>query len=820
MLQEQCSHAMKTIVDFVKSLQKRGTLTATQTDVIVQNLKGDELPMMMMHHNSHSILSSEQEKSLQEYFQRQQENGQMAEEVRRYLSTLLRFQKPTNMNNPLLRSGSIKQSYVVPEFSVNYDDESSNGVVEFVGHYCNHNYEDNPNFPHYRGIWGFSVESEEYALLTDVNGLHIINVTDAKMPTLVKFIELEHLMYERSVRDVDIYIDDTTNSVYAYVAAQNYYEVGRLHVINVTEILQLDDEDNDNFDEYVVNRGAMEYGHTVTIGNGLLLLNTANNAEEPGIFGCRLYDLVVDPWDPPLVGIYTAGECHDTSLHRLRVDDDEDRLVLISADGNDGRWRFIDVQLLIEDYQTWTQSNEISKRDSIFDEDEDDNYYESPRNVILGQTPPNPFFYEYAHSQALDEDTMLLYVFEENNEYDVSIYDLTTLNSPVLVKTLKQDLTRHDAVVHNGHLLKYVDRTYLAIAYYSAGFRVWDVTNIDDIQEVGHFDTIQNLDDNNIIDPDDVFNDLDEFYDNPWGAWNLYAGLPSGHLLVSDLQQGLYILKINTDDGDDDNDSETGDISGTTDLPLGSFCISGTMTVTLSNGQSKQVRDLKIGDMVQVSKNENAVLFEPIMMFGHYDSQITATYHHLILDDGDILEISEHHLIYVKRQQPPVPVSTLQVGQQLQCGRRIVKRTIRQRKGAYAPWTPSGMLMIQNQVLISAYVTLQPNQTYVSFLGLDWSYQFLAHSMTLPLRRSFFSTKRNNEDVAWLYDWVQRYWSQQPPCIMAVMFIVIILPLALLFHSLEQAIGLSTQNRLLLLLLGSATLWILSKRKKTKNKDQ
>lgn len=553
-LQHKCCLAIQTLVDAVKTLQKRGNLTLAQRDSIVQNLTGDELPMMMLHHRNHSVLSREQEELLHDYFQEEEENGRMTRDIRYYLSTLFRFQ-PRSANVNSLRSGSTQKSVSsLPEFTLSYDDGSSTGIVELLGHYRNHDYADDPSFPHYRGIWGFALDEEEYALLTDIKGLHIINVTDATMPVLVKYIELEDLLYPVTVRDVDVYVDDAENAVYAYVAAQNYYAAGRLTVINVTGILLMNQDDN-NIDPFVVNRGRKEYGHTVTVSHGLLLLNSANFAEEYGVFGCQIFDLVADPWNPPLVGIYTRGDCHDTTLHRLRIDeeDEEDRLVLISADGNNGRWAFLDVQGLIEDYAMWSSANSIVRQsnscnsNSFFADDECD-YYESSWSVLYGLTPLFEIFqYAYAHSHVLDEDTMLLYCFEESNEFDFVIFNVTNLNKPVLEIIYKHDPNRHDSVVHNGHLVKHNGKTFLAIAYYSAGFRVWDVTDVDAIREVGHYDTIQNLYDKNTIGPDDLFSNLEEFYENPFGAWNLYAGLPTGHLLVSDLQQGLYILNLTTD---------------------------------------------------------------------------------------------------------------------------------------------------------------------------------------------------------------------------------------------------------------------------------
>lgn len=751
LFQEQVTTAM-TLEDIIISLQRRGMLTLSQKDTIVQHLNNDDeiLSLHVMHNNNHSFLSKEQEDFLQKYFEEEEISGRMTRDIRHYVSTILKIQR-----SPILS----KRGTPGESVSSNYN-QSTSGIVQFVGNYrSDHGVvgEGSTSFP-YRGIWGFAIADEEYALLSDIYGLNIINVTKPNQPKLVRFIELEQITF---VRDVDVY-RDTTNTTYAYVAAQP----ANLHVINVTAILN-----NDEIDVSTVDRGRVNYGHTVTVDHGLLILNSGNYNPNPNAPGCQIFDLIADPWNPPLVGMYTKGDCHDSTLNRINVkrngsNHNVERLILVSADGGVGKWRFVDVQRAIDDYQLWNPEFPFV-------------YYESPQDVVLGETQLiTSFPTSYSHSHILDEETLLLYAFEESNGYDVAIWNLTNaIDAPVLFKTLTyaRDKSYHNAILHNGRIFKVANKKYLGLAYYSAGFRVWDITDADDILEVGHYDTFQSFDDANnpVVKPNDAFppnTDIFTFFKDPIGAWNLYTDLPSGHLLVSDLRNGLYILKIVPHNDTDETDKNEASL-------FDNVCISGSTRIALSNGQSEQVQNLRIGDMVQV----DSMSFEPIVMFGHFNTTAIARYHQLTLDDGTIFEMSEHHLIYSRGNHPPVPVSTLKVGQPLQCGRRIIDKTIINKKGAYAPWTPSGRLMIENQILISNYITLQDGKTNI----FGWSYQFLAHAMTLPLRRSSFWRDR---DVAWLYDWVQTYWLQQPAWIMTCIFFLVILPLALLLHGAEQVI--------------------------------
>jgi len=301
-------------------------------------------------------------------------------------------------------------------------------------------------------------------------------------------------------------------------------------------------------------------------------------------------------------------------------------------------------------------------------------------------------------------------------------------------------------------------------------------------------------------------------------------------------------------------------------VPIGAICVSGTMTVELSNGARKKVRDLKIGDEVRVmlsdddnyhqnnnNNNNNNIKrgasFEPIVTFGHHDTILPSKYVRVVLDDGNKLELSNDHLIFIsnennadntngnrkqtkrRRETPPVPASTLRVGQMLYDGRRIQKLEYDiLRYGAYAPFTSSGTIVI-NGILISTYITLQPNQTYLQLFGSSttttnddnassscyyyygcWSYQFLAHNMmTIPLQvmklqqqysSSYFkstatTTENDNNNTILMassslstyqkmYTFLQTYWLQQPKIVMTTIFVFFILPTAMLVYISEH----------------------------------
>ena len=113
--------------------------------------------------------------------------------------------------------------------------------------------------------------------------------------------------------------------------------------------------------------------------------------------------------------------------------------------------------------------------------------------------------------------------FDELNEgvpTTTYVIDVTDLADPQYVTSFTNGLpaTDHNLIVR-GHLLFAGD--------YASGLRVFDVSDVNAVQEIGHFDTY----------PDS---------DNPGfaGAWGPYPLLPSGIVLVSDRQRGLFVFEV------------------------------------------------------------------------------------------------------------------------------------------------------------------------------------------------------------------------------------------------------------------------------------
>lgn len=127
----------------------------------------------------------------------------------------------------------------------------------------------------------------------------------------------------------------------------------------------------------------------------------------------------------------------------------------------------------------------------------------------------------YNHSGWLMDDQPYYAFADETHGMDVKIVDVSDLTDMQVTDTIGSNIDP----VSIPHNLIYHDQ-YLYISHYNDGLYMFDCTNPANPELAGFYDTS--------TEPH-----IDNFYR---GCWGVYPFLPSGNILVSDMQTGLWVL--------------------------------------------------------------------------------------------------------------------------------------------------------------------------------------------------------------------------------------------------------------------------------------
>lgn len=131
---------------------------------------------------------------------------------------------------------------------------------------------------------------------------------------------------------------------------------------------------------------------------------------------------------------------------------------------------------------------------------------------------------DFAHNCWLSDDGKYIYTTDEKPFAYIAAYDVTNMGNV-------QELDRWQSnpgtgtIPHNVHFMD----EYIITSYYADGLTICDVSDPSRIVEVGNYDTS----------PDYEGDEQGGFH----GAWGAYPWLPSGLILISDMETGLHVLQ-------------------------------------------------------------------------------------------------------------------------------------------------------------------------------------------------------------------------------------------------------------------------------------
>jgi len=334
-------------------------------------------------------------------------------------------------------------------------------------------------------IWGWvdPIDNKEYAIMGVFNGTVFVDITDPVNPVYLGRLNTQTVA--NVWRDIKIYNN------YAFIVADNASN----HGMQIFDLTKLRD---------VTNPPQSFTPDTVYTDVGSCHNVVINESESIAyLVGCDTFNGgpvfvdISDPLNPISLGGYgDAGYSHDAQV--------------VTYNGSD------------PDYigkEIYVGSNERSGTVVILDVTDKDNV-----TIISSISYPQA---SITHQGWFTENHDYFIVGDEGDEGSFGfntrtlVFDFKDLDSPILSYSYAGPTT---AIDHNG----YVKGNTFFLANYTAGVRMIDITNIDnsEMNDVGFFDTYPENDTAN-------FN----------GAWSVYPYFPSGNIIVSDINRGLFVIR-------------------------------------------------------------------------------------------------------------------------------------------------------------------------------------------------------------------------------------------------------------------------------------
>ncbi|MFM9026609.1 MAG: choice-of-anchor B family protein, partial [Bacteroidota bacterium] len=139
----------------------------------------------------------------------------------------------------------------------------------------------------------------------------------------------------------------------------------------------------------------------------------------------------------------------------------------------------------------------------------------NPVLIATQQTPTS-----FTHNTWLSNDKKTLFTTDENSGSYLGAYDIS---DPFNIHQLSRFQTApgSGSIIHNTHILN----DFAITSWYKEGVVITDVSRPDNPIEVGHYDTYPQGSGNGFS-----------------GCWGVYPFLPSGTIVASDINNGLFVL--------------------------------------------------------------------------------------------------------------------------------------------------------------------------------------------------------------------------------------------------------------------------------------
>ncbi len=322
-------------------------------------------------------------------------------------------------------------------------------------------------------------------------------------------------------------VGEAGNDIWGYVDA-NGIEYAVMGSQTATRIFSLEDPSNPI--ERAVISGASSIWRDIKHYDNYLYVTT-----DQGSDGLLIVDMTNAPdtiehkfWTPEL----DAGSGSDIlqRCHNLYVDADEGWCYLAGCNIGVGGVLILDIHtdplnpIYVGSTNEFYSHDVVTLGNTMYSSEISDGHFSvydisdksNPTRTILQNTTSN-----FTHNAWPSNDGKYLFTTDERPNAFVDAYDISDPEDVQLLDAFQPSETAGSGVIpHNTHF----DEGYLVTSWYTDGVVIVDANKPDNLIKVGAYDTYQG--------PHGGFS----------GCWGVYPYLPSGTIIASDINSGLYVF--------------------------------------------------------------------------------------------------------------------------------------------------------------------------------------------------------------------------------------------------------------------------------------
>jgi len=331
---------------------------------------------------------------------------------------------------------------------------------------------------------------------------------------------LGRLGYTATLNDVWGWVDTTNNKEYALVGVQNG--------LSIVDVTVPSNPVQTNF----FSGASSIWRDMKTYGDYAYTVHDNYNGTSNGIFIVDMTTITntfpTTYTRKPFITVDSTGYFFDRA-HNLYIDEKAGLLFCFGANVGNGGALIFDIATdptdpsLVGVFDDYYLHDGVARGDTLWGAAVLDGFF-LPIDISVRSNPSiyatqnTPF--NFTHNIWFSDDNQRVWTTDEKTSAFIAEYDVSDFNNISELDRIRTSFGTN-VIPHNVHF----HNNFLVNSYYTAGVQILDVSQPGLMVETGFYDTS--------LDSGDGFS----------GCWGAYPYLPSGNILATDRQRGLFVLQ-------------------------------------------------------------------------------------------------------------------------------------------------------------------------------------------------------------------------------------------------------------------------------------